>query len=275
MHTRTRTTVSVRMCCMKQTLRWQEAPASKPERQCLHRLHGVSCVPEKQATNSSTTSKARGAAPLPAKKPHACPVPSHLLVRPVQLLKTSPLLLMFWTCWAHVTDKVFLKTTSWLKEKNHFGCLGFTQLALLAPVAVLRERSEVISTLRCNCVRPAACLLHQVPRVDNQNSNHTGKCVGSSSTNPSPQAELAQSILSNTKWDTSYTTSQPREQLAAAAKDFFGVRGGLTACPMFWSSLGELSSVSSPDNNLQVRSSTMHWRGSSENPTMPAMDTLQ
>lgn len=198
------------------------ARASKPERQCLHRLHGVSCVPEKQATNSSTPSKAWGAAPLPAKKPHTCPVLSHLLVRSIQLLKTSPPLLMYWTCWTHVTDKVFLKTTSWLKEKNNFGCLGFTQLALVAPVAVLRERSEVISTLRCNCVRPAACLLHQVPQGDNQNSNHTGKCVGSSSTNPSPQAELAQSILSNTKWDTSYTTSQPREQLAAAAKDFFG-----------------------------------------------------
>lgn len=163
-----------RMCCMKQTLRWQDAPANKPERQCLHRLHGFFWVPEKQATNSSTTSKAWGAAPLPAKKPHTCPVLSHLLVRPVQLLQTSLPLLMYWTCWIHVTDKVFLKTTSWLKEKNNFGCLGFAQLALLAPVSVLWERSEVISTLRCNCVRPAACLLYQIPRGDNQNSNHTG-----------------------------------------------------------------------------------------------------
>lgn len=54
-----------------------------------------------------------------------------------------------------------LKTTSWLKEKNNFGCLGFAQLALLAPVAVLQERVKVISTLNAT-VRPAACLLHQV-----------------------------------------------------------------------------------------------------------------
>lgn len=114
-----------------------------------------------------------GAAPLPAKKPHTCPVLLHLLERPVQRLQTSQPLLMFWTCWIHVIDKVFLKTTSWLKEKNNFGCLGFAQLALLAPVAVLQERFKVISTLNAT-VRPAACLLHQVTWGDDQNSNHTG-----------------------------------------------------------------------------------------------------
>lgn len=169
------------MCCMKTNPKVARCPSQQARLpwwgrtglQGLHSLHGVSCVPEKQATNSSTTSKAWGAAPLPAKKPHTCPVLLHLLERPVQLLQTSQPLLMFWTCWIHVIDKVFLKTTSWLKEKNNFGCLGFAQLALLAPVAVLQERFKVISTLNVT-VRPAACLLHQVTWGDDQNSNHTG-----------------------------------------------------------------------------------------------------
>lgn len=211
------------------------------ERQCLHSLHGVSCVPEKQATNSSTTSKAWGAAPCPAKKPHTCPVLSHWLVRPVQL-QTSQSLPMYWTWWTHVTDKVFLKT-SWLKENNNFGCLDFAQFAWLAPVAVLRERPKVMSTLRCD--QCEACCLPASPshrRWSSEQQSH--RYVGNSYTHPSPpKAELAQNILSNTKWDTSYTTSQPQEQLAAAAKDFFGVRGGLTACQMFLCSLGDLSSV--------------------------------
>lgn len=53
------------------------------------------------------------------------------------------------------------KNNKLVKEKNNFGCLGFAQLALLAPVAVLQERFKVISTLNVT-VRPAACLLHQV-----------------------------------------------------------------------------------------------------------------
>lgn len=222
------------MCCMKTNPKVARCPSQQArlpwwERtglQGLHSLHGVSCVPEKQATNSSTTSKAWGAAPLPAKKPHTCPVLLHLLVRPVQLLQTSQPLLMFWTCWIHVIDKVFLKT-SWLKEKNNFGCLGFAQLALLAPVAVLQERFKVIST-QCNC--EACCLPASPSHMRRWSKQQSHRSVGNSSAHPSPpQAQLAQNILSNTKWDTSYTTSQPQEQLAAAAKDFFGVRGVLTA----------------------------------------------
>lgn len=81
---------------------------------------------------------------LPARpqgQPHMWPVMPHLLVRPAWLLQTSQPFLIFWTCSTHVTDEVFLKT-SWLKEKNNFGCLGFAQLALLVSVAVLQERAQ-------------------------------------------------------------------------------------------------------------------------------------
>lgn len=266
------------MCCMKTNPKVARCPSQQARLpwggrtglQGLHSLHAVSCVPEKQATNSSTTSKAWGAAPLPAKKPHTCPVLLHLLERPVQRLQTSQPLLMFWTCWIHVIDKVFLKTTSWLKEKNNFGCLGFAQLALLAPVAVLQERVKVISTLmQLWGLLPACFTKSHEAMIRTAITQVCGKFLCP----PQPTASTTcpeHSLKHKMRYKLYYITAT-RAASCSSRRFLWGKRCPYCTCQMFLSSLGDLSS----DNNLQVRSSTMHWRDSSENHIVPAVDTMQ
>lgn len=137
-------------------------PASKPgspwggctELQWLHSLHGISCVPEKQAANSSTRSKASGAA---THVPSAAPLTGEARLATSERSATPDVL-----------DKVCYYTTSWLREKTDLD----VQLCTLPPSACgsAALRARRVMTRLDAAVRGMPAASQATRAFDDQNS---------------------------------------------------------------------------------------------------------